>query len=950
MLEVVDPGAAGGRRISGRRVTVYAPEGSYAAAQLSVELLEAERALPALEELLEPPRNLRIDRLDVFLADDPLQVPPPPSGGRPALARILQPDAAVEPVAASLTRLLVPLWFGPGAAGAVLFQVGIAGVVAGRSEDADEFARNELTEGRTPSVFGRMHPAFATSFIAFLLRAHGAAALRRFLAGYDPERSDQAALTAYERPLGALEESWRDSLRERTGTRAAFAALLRHLLPLIRPHWRRWLEVFAYLLYGAFYTVALPLSFRYLFDDVIPSGSTRRLVLFVLVLLGIFTLNAAVGMRRAYTTAWVNQRVLLGLQEQVFARLQRLSLGFHGRAKVGDLMSRLSVDLGAVRDAMTTVLTQGVALTLNAIAAAITAVYLNALLGLVVLLVVPLFGISYVALLSRVQRASYEVQTRFGRTQTEAQENLSAQPVVKAFGLEQRAVASYRARLEGLFGSLLRLVVLGSLFEASVGMAVTLGQLLVLGLGGYLVIHGELTFGTLVAFVGLMPTFFQPITTLATVGQTVQKASGAMNRVLEVLDEPIEIDDGPDTLPRLQRAIRFDRVSFAYEEARPVLHDVELTIPAGRHVALVGPSGSGKSTVANLLLRFWDPDAGRLDFDGRDVRAATLESLRGQMAIVFQDTFVFDTTVRENIALAKPGATDADVAAAARGARLDGYIASLPAGYDTVLGERGVRMSGGQRQRLAIARALLRDPSVLVLDEATSALDAQTEREILDTLASVTAGRTTISVTHRLSVAAMADSIVVLDQGRVVEQGTHVELATAGGLYQRLYEEQTGRLEIAGSEGALETARLRTIPLFASLGAEALAAVTERLSVERYSAEADVVRQGDPGDKLFVVGRGRLEVLVGENGRQRQVNVLREGDYFGERALLTGEPRNATVRTAAPCELYSLRRAEFVTLVEREAHFRELVTARYPEHRAPAAISDFQQRSGGRDE
>jgi ABC-type multidrug transport system fused ATPase/permease subunit len=905
----------------GRRVTVYAPEGSYAATRASQELLEAERALAALEQLLEPPRERRLEHVDVFLADTPSQLPAAPPE-RPAIARVLQPDAPVEPVAASLTRLVVPLWFGPGAAAAVVFQLGIAGVVAGRLEDAEEFVRDELADGRTPSIFGPPHPAVATSFVAFVLDTYGAPALRRFLSEYDPERRDQAALTAYERPLGALEEAWLDSQRERAGTGAAFGALFRHLLPLVRPHWLRWLEVFAYLLYGAFYTVALPLAFRYLFDDVIPSGSSRKLVLFVLVLLAIFTLNALVGMRRAYSTAWVNQRVLFGLQEQMFARLQRLSLGFHGRAKVGDLMSRLSIDLGAVRDAMTTVLTQGTALVLNAVAAAITAIYLDALLGLVVLLVVPLFAMTYVALLSRVQRASYEVQTRFGRTQAEAQENLSAQPVVKAFGLEQRAVASYRSRLDGLFRSLLRLVVLGSLFEASVAMAVTLGQLLVLGLGGYLVIEGRLTLGTLVAFVGLMPTFFQPITTLASVGQTVQKASGAMNRVLEVLEEPVEIEDGPEELPRLERELRLEGVTFAYEEGRPVLHAVDLTIPAGVHVALVGPSGSGKTTVANLVPRFWDSDEGRVAFDGRDVRDVTLESLRGQIAIVFQDTFVFDTTVRENIALARPGATDAEIVEAARGAKLDDYIASLPAGYDTVLGERGVRMSGGQRQRLAIARALLRDPSVLILDEATSALDAQTEREILDTLASVTAGRTTLTITHRLSVAATADRIFVLDAGRVVEQGTHAQLASAGGLYKRLYEEQTGRL---GGAAALEAARLRTIPLFAALDADALVAVTDRLSVERFDADEDVVRQGDAGEKLFLVRSGRLDVLVGENGDARRVNELREGDYFGERALLTGEPRSATVRATAPCELYSLARVDFLRLLEREQAVRDVL-------------------------
>jgi len=262
-----------------------------------------------------------------------------------------------------------------------------------------------------------------------------------------------------------------------------------------------------------------------------------------------------------------------------------------------------------------------------------------------------------------------------------------------------------------------------------------------------------------------------------------------------LLDEPLTIADGPDAVPLvpLHNEIRLERVSFGYDD-RPVLRDLSLTIPAGQHVAIVGPSGAGKSTLLNLLLRFWDPTEGRLLVDGQDLRDLQLASLRGQIGVVLQDPFIFDTTLRENIALGRPEATDAEIVAAARGARLHESISPLPAGYDTVVGERGVRMSGGQRQRLAIARALLRQPSLLILDEPTSALDAQTEREILDTLTELAQGRTTISITHRLSLAATADRIFVLADGRLVEQGSHAELVRAGGLYRRMYDEQTSHL------------------------------------------------------------------------------------------------------------------------------------------------------------
>jgi ATP-binding cassette subfamily B protein len=335
-------------------------------------------------------------------------------------------------------------------------------------------------------------------------------------------------------------------------------------------------------------------------------------------------------------------------------------------------------------------------------------------------------------------------------------------------------------------------------------------------------------------------------------------------------------------------------------------------------VAIVGPSGSGKSTIVNLLLRFWDPDEGRVLFDGRDLREVTVSSLRGQVGLVFQDTFIFDTTVRDNIGLAKPGATDAEIEEAARAAQLDGYIASLPAGFDTPLGERGVRMSGGQRQRLGIARAMLRNPRILLLDEATSALDAETERGIVETLASLSWGRTTISITHRLALAASADLIFVLEAGRLVESGTHAELSRTGGLYQRLYEEQTGQL--AGRDRlrpGIDANRLAAIPLFAGVGTSALTSLANRLVIERYAAGEDVVAQGDEGNRMYVINRGQVEVLVGAGGTRR-VNVLNPGDYFGEMALLAGEPRNATVRATEPTELYSLSREDLTHLIQAE--------------------------------
>lgn len=306
---------------------------------------------------------------------------------------------------------------------------------------------------------------------------------------------------------------------------------------------------------------------------------------------------------------------------------------------------------------------------------------------------------------------------------------------------------------------------------------------------------------------------------------------------------------------------------------------------------------------------------------------------------MFQDTFIFDTTLRENIGLSKPGATDAEIAAAAGAARLASYIESLPAGYDTMLGERGVRMSGGQRQRLAIARALVRDPRILILDEATSALDATTEREILDTLVEVARGRTTVSITHRIAVAAKADLIFVLENGCLVEQGTHSELVAAGGLYASLYEEQMGTAPRAGLlRAGVEASRLHAIPLFSNLDPAALAELGGQVMRERYAGGEDIVRQGEPGDKLYIIDKGQVEILLANAvGQERRVNILNEGDYFGEMALLAGEPRSATVRTTMPSELYSLSQVDFGRLLAREPDISRAIAETVQSRRAALA-------------
>lgn len=791
----------------------------------------------------------------------------------------------------------------------------------------------------------------ATSFVAFLLNDYGPDAFRSLLREYDPARRDQAANAAYHQPLGTLEEAWVSRMQQEAG-KASIRSFIRYLGPFFRPYWPRQIEVIAYMIIGAVTAViSMPVAMGAVIGALAPTsggpvpsgvlarllgdvqdwlrgpGIQSRLFIFVLILLGIYAFAALVEMRRNVVSETISQRLMISLQEKMFEHLQRLPHSYYAKANVGDVMARLTGDLQLVSTSTTQVLNTGVYLIISVVTAAGGVLTLDLRLGAVVLVVVPLFFLAYRVIGGRLSKVSYEQMNRAGEAATVTQEHLAAHALVKAFGLERRAMDSYHARLMTMLQAALRTVRISSLFAASITIAITIGQLVVLAYGGYLVIHGRLDIAILVAFTGLLPALLFPLTQFSNIGEMVQIASGSLRRVTELLDEPLTIQDKPGAieLPPLTGEIKLENVTFGYDPNRPILRDFNLTIPAGSKVAIVGASGSGKSTIINLLMRFWDPQKGRILFDGHDIRDVTLVSLRGQIGLVFQETFVFDTTLRENIGIGRLTATDDEIVAAARGAQLQSYLGSLPQGFDTVLGEQGVRMSGGQRQRLAIARVLVRDPRVMIMDEPTSALDAATEAGILETLGEVAKGRTTISITHRLSLAASADRIYVIDQGQVVEQGPHAELVQAGRMYQKLYETQMQYATGGAAAAAIPEERLRAVPLFSELSPDVLTLVAGQLRPERYGPGQDVIRQGEPGDRLYVIDQGEVDVIV-SNGQQRRVATLSVGDFFGEMALMSTRPRVATVRTATTTSLYSLDHADFQALLEGNPEVKQAIT------------------------
>jgi ABC-type multidrug transport system fused ATPase/permease subunit len=413
---------------------------------------------------------------------------------------------------------------------------------------------------------------------------------------------------------------------------------------------------------------------------------------------------------------------------------------------------------------------------------------------------VPILAVALRVFNTRVRPIYRHIRDRLGDINAELQDNISGIRVIQAFGQERHELDRFTQRSTSYYEERVKGIRYWSTFFPAMGFVASLGTIIVLGFGAYRVVSGALTLGGLVAFISYVASFYEPINRLVEVDNTVQQAIAAGERVFELLDTEPEIEDAPDAieLPALQGAVTFEGVSFRYgmgdsstgSEQREVLRNVSFKMQPGEVVALVGPSGAGKTSIANLIPRFYDPVSGRVTVEGYDVRKVKLASLRKQVSVVLQDTFLFNGTVRANIIYGKPDASEEEMIAAAEAAYAHEFIMDLPQGYDTEIGERGVKLSGGQKQRLALARAILTDPRILILDEATSSVDAEAEYLIQRALEKVLEGRTALVIAHRLSTIRHADKIIALEDGRIVEVGDHGELLARGGLYSQMYRRQ----------------------------------------------------------------------------------------------------------------------------------------------------------------
>ena len=591
---------------------------------------------------------------------------------------------------------------------------------------------------------------------------------------------------------------------ERPADPAVRRANLRRILALFRPYRPRLATVLTLILFSAAIGIVSPFLVRDIFDEALPEGDTTLLNVLVGGLIAIAIVTGVLGVLQTWLSNVVGQRVMHDLRAAVYRHLQRLSLAFFTRTRTGEVQSRIANDIGGIQTVVTSTATSVVSNVTTVVAAVVAMFLLDWRLALFSMALIPLF----VLLTRRIGRERRQITTTRQRTMADmsalVEESLSVSGILlgKTMGRGGELADRFERESSQLAELEVRQRMAGRWVMASIQTSFSVMPALVYWFAGQPFLGASISLGTVVAFTTLQTRLFFPVGSLLTVQIDVQTSLALFDRIFEYLDLPMEIRERPDAkpLPACRGDISFERVWFRYDPEGPwTLRDVSFEVPSGTRTAIVGETGSGKTTLGYLAARLYDVERGRVLLDGIDVRDVTFASLAQTIGVVSQETYLFHASIRENLSFAKPEATDEEIEAAARAARIHDLIAGLEEGYDTVVGERGYRFSGGEKQRIAIARTILRNPPVLVLDEATSSLDTRTERAVQEELDRLAEGRTTITIAHRLSTIRDADQIVVLDSGELVERGIHDELVELGGVYAALVaRDEIRALELEG--------------------------------------------------------------------------------------------------------------------------------------------------------
>lgn len=680
------------------------------------------------------------------------------------------------------------------------------------------------------------------------------------------------------------------------------------------------------LLIEAGFNGLFPIAVWFFIDRALIPRDRDALYLMLTVLASAAVLSLSAGLLRDFLSARVQSRSLSGLRQSMFERLQRVSMSFHSHARTADLLDRFSSDFAALENTVGLAIPWGVLPGLEALLSTGLMLWLDWRAGLAGLMLWPWIILAPRIPAARITRAGEACREDEMRVLGALKENLAAQAVVRAFSLEQAGIAGFRKRNERLSRSTMRAGLLSAFMERFTGAGIIGIQTLLLALSAWLAFEKEMTLGALVALQMLAVILSNALLFMIEFVPSISVGRAAYRRIENSLAAPHAAEDAPDArfLPPIQTEIIFANVDFSFDRhmgksARSHLAGIKVRIPRGTYVAFVGPSGSGKSTMLNLLMRFYDPSTGFIAIDGHDLRSVSQASLRSRMGVVLQENSLFNISVRENIRLGKPDASEESIIEVARAVGLHDFIMTLPLGYGTLAGEHGVRFSIVQMQRLAMARAILRNPEIVLLDEATSALDPVDEMEVSGMMRVLAKGRTLISVTHRLATTADADHIFVFDDGQIVEQGSHFELMAMNGDYATLWRKQAGfTFSADGTHVDVDAQRLKAFPILENLDEAKLTELAPFFATETFQPGREIVRQNDPGDKFYIIARGKVEVWRTEeqSGNTARVAVLQDGDYFGEITLITGFPRTATVRTVTVCTCISLERGQFNRMLE----------------------------------